>query len=242
MSRDDSGERGDVVRGWRQHPEMKVHLHRDLERLEAHVIALSERVQDAVRTAVQSLKGGRFDLAALVIDGDAEIDRHEVEIEEECLKVLALHQPVAVDLRFITACLKIDNDLERVGDLAANIAERAADMTLLDTIPIPRELELMSEAAARMIRESLESFVRQDAELARKVLADDDEIDSFHRRIFESMIATMRAEPDRVEACLLMISVSRYLERIADHATNIAEDAYYLVKGEIIRHKARQLR
>ena len=241
MSQADSAEPRESGRSWRQNPEMRVHLHRDLEHLEKRIILLSERVQEAVRTAVRALNRGRYDLALEVIDGDGEIDRLEVEIEEECLKVLALHQPVAVDLRFITACLKIDNDLERMGDLAVNIAERAADMATMPPIAVPAELQPMTEAVARMIQNSLDAFVRQDAKLARQIMADDDEIDGYNRRIFEELIATMRSEPERVEPCMLLISVSRYLERIADHATNVAEDVYYLVEGQIIRHKAGQL-
>jgi phosphate transport system protein len=215
---------------------MTVHLHRDLGRLQQHIIRLSERVEETVRKSVTALRSGRYDLALDVIQGDVEVDRMEVEIEEECLKVLALHQPVAVDLRFVAACLKIDNDLERMGDLAVNIAERAIDLSNLPPVAVPAGLEPMTEAVTGMIRKALHAFVRQDPDEAREVLAADDAVDELNRKIFRELRRAMHEDPDLIDACLPLWSVSRHLERIADHATNVAEDVYYLVKGEIIRH------
>ena len=215
---------------------MSLHLQSDLERLQKQLLYLAAQVEDAVRKAVTALLERRQDIALDVIGGDNEIDRSEVELEEECLKVLALHQPVATDLRFVTACLKIDNDLERIGDLAVNIAERAAFLTTHKPFPVPHQLKAMMEESMRMVRESLDAFVQGDVAVARRICRDDEEVDRLHREIGREVLETMRSSPDSVEPGMQMYSVSKALERIADHATNIAEDVVYMVAGEIIRH------
>ena len=216
---------------------MGKHLRLDLERLERSLLDLGAEVEEAVRRAMRSLTERRADIARGVIERDRLLDAREVEIEEECLKILALHQPVAADLRFVAACLKINNDLERIGDLAVNIAERAEGL-LRNAAPVTlsRSLEPMAEVAVRMLRESLDAFVRGDVPLARQVLVEDDEVDDFLRRQLEELTAAMRSAPEDVEGLLRLTSVSRNLERIADLATNIAEDVVYMVDGEIIRH------
>ena len=180
----------------------------------------------------------RVDLANQVIHGDPTIDGEEVEIEEECLKILALHQPVANDLRFVAACLKINSDLERIGDLAVNVGERAASLKRTSPFAVPQSLRPMMETTARMLRECLDSFVKQSVTLARKVMAEDEKVDAFNRTNIAEMVELMKSSSDKVEDALLFLSASKSLERIADHATNIAEDVIYMVEGEIVRHKA----
>lgn len=215
---------------------MTQHLRHDLERLEKRLLLLGSRVENAVRDAMTSLIELRADLAKKVILGDAAIDQEEVEIEEDCLKILALHQPVAADLRFTAACLKINNDLERIGDLAVNIAKRASSLERGVPFPPPAGLRPMMEATLEMVRESLDAFVRGDEALARRVLEEDEAVDGANREIIGLLTEQMGREPEVVDPALRMLSVSKHLERIADHATNIAEDVVYMVDGEIIRH------
>ncbi len=177
------------------------------------------------------------------IDGDREIDLSEVEIEEECLKALALHQPVATDLRFIAACLKINNDLERIADLAVNIAERALSLfSRQEAVPVPARFHDFMDSAARMLRESIDAFVRGDARLARAVCAKDEGIDQTNREIIAELLRRMHEDPGCIDPALELVSVSKNIERIADHATNIAEDVVYLVEGDIVRHRLEVLR
>jgi phosphate transport system protein len=218
---------------------MSKHLTRDLEGLEQRLLLLAGEVEEAVRRSVRVLLERRSELAEAVIDGDDAIDRHEVELEEECLKVLALHGPVAGDLRFIVACLKIENDLERIADLAANIAERALSFHTESELAVPPLLAEMVDTCARMLRHSIEAFVRGDVALARANLVRDEAVDQANRRIIQEALAAMHANPACIQQGVELISISKNLERIGDHATNIAEDVVYLVEGDIIRHRAR---
>ena len=217
---------------------MSKHLRRDLEGLEKKLLYLAGQVEEAVRRSIAALLERRTETAEKVIVGDAEIDRREVELEEECLKALALHQPVATDLRFVTACLKIDNDLERIGDLAANVAKRVLSLTgMPNSIPVPDRFRGMLDTCARMLRESIDAFVRGDADLARKVCEEDDRVDSDNRSIIQSLLREMHRDPTCIDQAVELVSISKSLERIADHATNIAEDVVYMVEGDIIRHQ-----
>ena len=216
---------------------MSKHLRMDLDRLEKRLLMLGARVEDTVRKSVECLLERNAAGARSVIRGDPEIDAEEVAIEEECLKILALHQPVAGDLRVVAACLKINNDLERIGDLAVNIAERAASMHRQLAFPAPDELWPMMETAAAMLRDSLDAFVRQSVPLATKVRADDERVDVANRRNIHTMLEVMKQDASFVEDALLFLSASKNLERIADHATNIAEDVIYMVVGDIVRHE-----
>jgi len=220
---------------------MSKHLQHDLERLERQLLGLGARVEDAVRRSIAALESRRADLALEVMAGDSEIDAVEVEIEEECLKVLALHQPVATDLRFVAACLKINNDLERIGDLAVNIAERSSSLDRALPFPVPEDLRPMTETTAGMLRMSLDAFIRADVRLARRVLEEDEIVDDANRRIIREMVTQMKSSPEQVDDALLILSASKNLERIADHATNIAEDVVYMVEGDIIRHRGAEL-
>ena len=220
---------------------MSLHLHRDLEKLKKDILTVGAMVEAAARKSVAALRERRPDLAREVIDGDTRIDRWEVDVEEQCLKILALHQPVAEDLRFIAAVIKMNNDLERVGDLAVNIAERALFLAEEAPIPIPETLKVMTEAAMCMLRESLDAFVNRDAASARITCKKDDQVDQYNRDIIRELEQLMEADPTTIGRRILLFSATRQLERIADHATNIAEDVVYLVEGEIIRHKPEEV-
>ena len=216
------------------------HLQREIEKLKKEILSLGAIVEDSVRMAVSSMEDRDSELAERVIKGDVEIDQAEVDLEEDCLKILALHQPVAIDLRFIIAVLKINNDLERIGDLAANIAERAQFLNTHPRIQIPFDLLGLADKARWMLRSCLESLVNLDARQAYKICRTDDEVDAINREMYALVTDALRKNPEQVDMLIPYISVSRYLERIADHATNIAEDVIYMVDGIIARHKAEQ--
>jgi phosphate transport system protein len=220
---------------------MSLHLHRDLEKLKKDILTMGAMVESAVRKSIAALHEHRTSLAQEVIDGDERIDRWENDVEEQCLKILALHQPVAEDLRFIAAVIKMNSDLERMGDLAVNIAEQALFLASEPPLPVPATLTAMSEAAMRMARESLDAFVNRNTSAARAICAQDDEVDQYNRDIIVELKRLMEADPGTIGGRMRLFSVSRQLERIADHATNIAEDVVYLVEGEIIRHRSERL-
>lgn len=209
---------------------------RDLERLRHSALTMAGAVEEALFLATRALLGRDEAAARRVIAGDAEIDRLENAVQEECLKVLALHQPVAGDLRRVSCVLLISTDLERIGDLAVGVAERAAQLARQPAFPLPDRLEGMSARAALMVRKSLDSFVADDAAAARAVIRMDDEVDRDNRAIIAELLAAMRRSPDCVEPGLSLFSAVRHLERVADHATNVAENVVYLVDGEVLRH------
>jgi phosphate transport system protein len=217
---------------------MRNHLERDLDGLHRRLLALAGAVEDAVRDGLRALRGRDAALAHRVIDGDGAIDREENRVEEECLKVLALHQPLATDLRRVVAALKINTDLERMADLAVNIAERAVALAGMPPVEVPAPFGPMAERVAAMLRRSLDAFVNLDAALARRVIGLDDEVDRYHREAVGELIEAMRAAPAGVPAWLSLLSAAGHLERIADHATNVAEDVVYLVEGAIARHRS----
>jgi phosphate transport system protein len=216
---------------------MSKHLERDLESLQRDIFALAGCVEEAIHKAIRALQKRDTALARQVIEGDNQIDEEENLVEEECLKILALHQPVAVDLRRIAAALLINVDLERMADLAEDIAERALSLARPPLIPIPEKLQRMTDLTTSMVRQSLDSFVSLDAKLARLVCRLDDEVDQLNVDIISELIRVMRSSPEMVEPGLSLFSATRHLERIADHATNIAEDVIYLVEGDIVRHR-----
>jgi phosphate transport system protein len=216
---------------------MSKHLERDLDNLQRDILAQAGAVEEAIHKAIRALQERDARLAQQVIDGDARIDEEENHVEEECLKILALHQPVAVDLRRIASALLINVDLERMADLAEDIAERALTLARPPFIPVPSSLQKMTDIATSMVQQSLDAFVNLDSSLARVVCRLDDEVDRYNDEIIDELVQTMRSSPDMVEAGLSLFSATRHLERIADHATNIAEDVIYLVEGEIVRHR-----
>ena len=216
---------------------MSKHLERDLESLERDVLSQSAQVEEMIRLACRGLYDRRLGVSEDLQDLEPQINRREVRIEEECLKILALHQPVAVDLRRVATVLKLNSDLERIADLAVNLGERNESIAIAPELPLPEFLERMAEAAIEMVRDALDAFVDSDADLARRVCTRDDEVDGYNRRVIASVYEVVRSKPDLVEPALHLFSASRHVERIADHATNIAEDVIYLVEGEITRHK-----
>lgn len=216
---------------------MTKHLEREVDRLKRKILSLSAMVEDSVYKAVKSVEERDSALARTVIEADDQIDTFEVEVEEECLKILALHQPVAIDLRLIIAVLKINNDLERIGDLAVNIAHRATSLADRKKVAAIFQFQHMSSKVKQMLRRALESLVNLDVQLAKEVCSSDDEIDRMNHEMHQQIRESIRAHPEDLEALLYFISVSRNLERIADHTTNIAEDVIYMVEGEIVRHR-----
>lgn len=216
---------------------MSKHLERDLDNLQRDVLAMGASVEEVIYKAIRALQDRDAKLAELIVEGDGSIDELENRIDEECLKILALHQPVATDLRRIAAVLMINTDLERMADLAVDIAERAAVLAKPPKVAIPRELQRMADLTTVMVRDGLNAFVNLDARLARQVVRLDDEVDELNSAIIRELVAIMQRSPEFVEPGLSLFSAVRHLERIADHATNIAEDVVYLVEGEIVRHR-----
>jgi phosphate transport system protein len=215
---------------------MSKHLERDLEALERAILAQSSRVEEMIAKACQALVERRADVSEEVIANEHEINVREVRIEEECLKILALHQPVAVDLRRTATLLKINSELERIADLAVNIAERTKPLGCYPEFEIPPKLERMSLKATDMVHDALDAFVDLDVQASRDVCRRDDEVDELNRQVIDDLYDMMQSRPNTVEPAMHMFSISRHVERIADCATNIAEDVIYLVEGEIARH------
>jgi len=207
-----------------------------MDQLRKEVLSLCALVEEQVEGAVRALMERDAQLAGAIEARDSEIDHREVDIEEECLKILALYQPVAIDLRFVVSVLKMNNDLERIGDLAVNIAHKAATFANQPPLQIAFDLPDMWVRTRSMLRDSIEALVNRDAELAHSVCIRDDEVDQFKHHIRRRAEEMMIAEPTRMPALLTLLAVSRNLERIADHATNVAEDVLYMVRGRIVRH------
>lgn len=200
-------------------------------------MTMSVMVEELVKRAVEQLTSPDLDSAKLLAEEDDQIDQWDVRIEETCLKILALHQPVAGDLRRIATVLKISNELERVADLGVDIAERAIGLMKGPVITIPETLPEMMRIAVKMLNQSIDAYVRLDSDLARDVFATDHHVDSLQSQIIAQLLGVMRAQHDFVEPALHLFSATRHIERIADHATNIAEDVIYLVEGAIVRHQ-----
>jgi phosphate transport system protein len=216
---------------------MVLHLHREIEKLKKQIVLLAGMVEGRVADAVRSIESRDSELAGRVRLADAEIDQAEVDVEEECLKVLALHQPVAIDLRFIVAVLKINGDLERIGDEAVNIAGRALRIS---GCPLPEcriDLSALTARVQQMLKQSLDALVNMDVAKAHEVRHADDGVDELVRTQFETVKQGIREHPDQADPLIEYMRIFRYLERIADHATNIAEDVIYMIEGEIVRHK-----
>jgi len=216
---------------------MSLHLSQDLDEAHNSLLKLSGQVEDMIALAVKSLVERRGRLAGEVIQRDTEIDRAEVRIEEECLKMLALHQPVAADLRRITTMMKVNNDLERIADLACNIAQRADSLCQLPEFPIPSGINEMATMITKMVRSSLDAFVHRDIELAKSVIEQDDPVDAKNVQVIEKLSQLMSEDTSKIVAALHCFSASRHLEQIADHAVSIAEEIIYMVEGVIIRHR-----
>ena len=216
---------------------MAKHFFRELEKIKKRILSLGAMVEERVRMVIKALELRDADIAERIIKSDHEIDEMEVEIEEECLKILALYQPVAIDLRFLTAVIKINNDLERVADEAVNIAERVQVIAKRQRLDIPFNHSLMAEKSEFMLKKSLDAFVNMDVDIALRVCTLDDEVDNMMNEAYDVVKHAIGEHPDRVSYLINLLLVSRHLERIADHATNIAEEVIYLIEGEIVRHE-----
>ena len=212
------------------------HFEFELQALKNRLLSMGALVEDRVHQAITALMERRPEAAEKIIAGDDEVNELQIEIDDRCLKLIALQQPMASDLRLITAAMKINADLERIGDQAVNIAE--SSLKILEHPPLKPLIDIprMAELAEKMTRDSLESFVRKDAALARSVLERDDEVDSLKDHVFRVLLTYMMADPGTIERALGLILVSRHLERIADHATNIAEDVIFVVEAKDVRH------
>lgn len=211
-------------------------LQRELDQIKKRILSLGAMVEDRVRMSLEAVENHDAALAQKIIDSDWEIDEVEVEIEEECLKVLALHQPVAVDLRFLIATIKINNDLERIGDQAVNIAERVITVAKQAAPDFIFDYQVMGEKTEDMLKMSLDALVNLDVDLAFKVVTLDDEVDSIKNDAYVKIKSAIKSTPESVGYLINLLLISRHLERLADHATNIAEEVIYLIEGEIVRH------
>jgi phosphate transport system protein len=210
----------------------------ELGKLKERILAMGGFVEDAIRKSIKALVERDRALAIQVIDGDTIVNNFDVEIEEECIKFIALWQPTGSNLRLVTTAIKIITDLERMGDLAVDICERA--MELLDEAPLKPFIDIprMADAAQKMLKDSLDAFVEQDADLAMRVCEDDDFVDNLNVQIFNELLLYMLQDPKNISRAVRLSYITKYLERVGDHATNIAEMVVYMVKGKVIRHMA----
>lgn len=215
---------------------MQRHFDEELKTLKEKILRMGAMVEEQIAHAIKALVERDSNLARRVIENDHRVNALDVEVDEDCLRLIALHQPMAGDLRFLTTAMKISTELERMSDLAENISERAIELNeeplLKPYIDIPR----MAERAQRMVKESLDAFVNRDSELARKVCRDDEFMDDLNQQIFRELLSFMLEDPHSISRAIRISFISKYLERIADHATNVAELVVYLVEGKIIRH------
>jgi phosphate transport system protein len=216
---------------------MSLHLHRDLDKLKKEVLRLGNMVELAINNAFLALNNRDSSIVEEVLTNEEQINEMEVQIEEECLKILALHQPVAVDLRFLVVTLKVNNDLERMGDIAKDIAERAKDLMESDVIPdLGQPMQGLPDLVRTMVRSSLDSLVKLDDQLARKIIEMDDEVDQINRDMYAAVKSLVAEQPSVADPAINLLSCSRNMERIGDLATNIAEDVIFVVEGKVVRH------
>lgn len=215
---------------------MTKHFQRELDKIKQMILSLGAMVEERVQMAADAIEKKDTRLVDTIINKDYEIDEMEVEVEEECLKVLALHQPVAVDLRFLIAVIKINNDLERIGDMAVNIAQRVMILTKQDKENKVFDYAFMSDKVRAMLKMSLDALVNLDSDIAFKVLLMDDEVDKLRDEAYDRIKLAMSEQPRHLGYFINLLLISRHLERLADHTTNIAEEVIYMIEGEIIRH------
>ena len=216
---------------------MAKHLEKELERLKKLIYTLSARVDENLELSVKSFLENDIKLAQQVIETDAQIDELEIEVEEECLKALALYQPVAIDLRFIIAVMKMNNDLERIGDLAKDIAKNGMHINQAPKPKVPLDLHQMTYLAKTIVRKSLDSLINIDTYLAREVIKDDEEINTMKQEMKLEIAEALKREPEHAESLMTLLAITHRLERIGDHASNIAEDVIYMVEADIVRHQ-----
>ncbi len=219
---------------------MQRHFHEELELVKEKTLKQGSLVETMVEQAVSSLVDRDSRLAEEVIASDRKVDILDTEIDEDCLRLLALHQPAAKDLRFITTAMKISTDLERMADQAVNICQRAIELNEEPQLKPYIDIPIMSQLSQKMMRDALDAFVRRDVDLARQVIPADNKVDALKDQIFRELLTFMMEDPRTIPRATRLILVSRYLERIADHATNIAEMVVFLVEGKSIRHAQSQ--
>jgi len=217
-------------------PTMQRHFHEELEALKQTLLAMGGLVEDQIRRVMRALTERDDALAQEVIDRDRQVNAYDVEVDETCVNLLALHQPAAGDLRFITTAMKIVTDLERIGDQAVNIGQRALELNREPQLKPYIDLPRMAERAQAMVKESLDAFVTRDTELARRVCAADAEVDALKEQIFRELLTFMMEDARTIPRAIRLILISRFMERVADHATNIAEMVIYMVEGKMVRH------
>ena len=215
---------------------MSLQLTNEMQKLRRLTLAQCALVEDRVGKAVEAMRVRSQELAAMVIDGDGEVDSREIGIDEECLKILALHHPVAADLRFVMSVVKINNFLERIGDLAVNLAKKARKLSRGPEIPVPPSLWDMAERARDMLGQGVDAFVESDDERAYAIIGADAEINRLKRRTRRAVAQAIEADRTRVAPLLAILAASRNLERIADMVCNIAEEVIYNIAGKIVRH------
>ena len=215
---------------------MQRHFHEELEALKQTLLAMGGLVEDQIRRVMRALVERDDAIAQEVIERDRQVNAYDVEVDEQCVSLLALHQPAAGDLRFITTAMKIVTDLERIGDQAVNIAQRVLELNREPQLKPYIDLPRMAERAQRMVKESLDAFVARDTALARQVCGEDAEVDALKEQIFRELLTFMMEDPRTIARAIRIILISRFLERVADHATNIAEMVVYLVEGKMVRH------
>jgi phosphate transport system protein len=215
---------------------MQRHFHEELDQLKQTLLAMGALVEDQIRRAMQALVDRDDELAKQVIERDRSVNAYDIEVDEKCVELLALHQPAAGDLRFITTAMKIVTDLERIGDQAVNIAQRARELNMEPQLKPYIDLPRMADAAQRMVKESLDAFVARDTELARRVCADDAPVDALNHQIFRELLTFMMEDPKTIPRAIRLILIARFIERVADHATNIAEMVIYMVDSKMVRH------
>jgi phosphate transport system protein len=215
---------------------MPRHFHEELEALKQTLLAMGGLVEDQIRRVMRALLERDDVMAQEVIERDRQVNTYDVEVDEQCVSLLALHQPAAGDLRFITTAMKIVTDLERIGDQAVNIAQRVLELNREPQLKPYIDLPRMAEKAQRMVKESLDAFVARDTALARQVCGKDAEVDALKEQIFRELLTFMMEDPRTIPRAIRVILISRFMERVADHATNIAEMVVYLVEGKMVRH------
>lgn len=215
---------------------MRVHFQREIDKLKLQILEMSADVEAAVSDAVRAVETRDATLAAVVLEYENRTNAREVDVEEECLKILALHQPVAADLRYLIAVLKINHDLERIGDLAVHIAQGALQLCGMSPVDSPLKLGEMAKRSQQMLKKVLDAFVNEDVAAAREIRLVDAELDALNREMAARLKAEITRSPALLDPLLKLMNIARHLERIGDHATNIAEDLIYLIEGKIVRH------
>lgn len=215
---------------------MSKHLEVEMDKLKEKLLSLTGMVEDGLQKAMRSFETRDKTLAKEVFDLDNLIDEVEVEVEEDCLKIFALHQPVAIDLRYLVGVLKMNNDLERIGDLSVNIAERGYFLTKRPEIEAPFDFKTMAEKTHSMLKRAIDALIKMDEEAAQQIILDDQEVDAINKEMYSAVFKRIKEKPEDVECLIQYLAISRCLERIADYTTNIAEDVIYMVNGKIVRH------